>query len=258
MFSSAFGQNQPKRSAESQQSLYLRLYSKNQAIGSGTGFLYKSATKHYLITNWHVVTNKNPTTKGWLDPNFPISPDRVEIYYHDNQDKPVALSENLIDASGQVKYYEYPLGQQMVDVVALPLANTNGAQLYPIQIDEALVKHIFIPANSQLFVIGYPLGTYSNDYYPIFKSGNIASDPDVDQQGLPLFWIDATGFPGMSGSPVYSISNQLTLKDGRHQMLGFSLSHLMGVFSGAPFGGKTGLGNVWKMSYLLPLFKKLP
>ena len=51
-------------------------------------------------------------------------------------------------------------------------------------------------------IIGFPLGLTSEGAFPIWKSGHIASDPDLDYNGLPAFLIDATTRGGMSGSPV--------------------------------------------------------
>jgi S1-C subfamily serine protease len=64
---------------ESVQSLYIEVLRDNITLGSATGFIIKSNTQNYLITNWHVVTNKNPVTKNWLDPKVQISPNRIGI-----------------------------------------------------------------------------------------------------------------------------------------------------------------------------------
>ena len=52
-------------------------------------------------------------------------------------------------------------------------------------------------------LLGYPYGFYDKKHLlPIWKTGHIASEPDVDFEGEPTFLVDVSAFPGMSGSPV--------------------------------------------------------
>jgi hypothetical protein len=52
-------------------------------------------------------------------------------------------------------------------------------------------------------VIGYPLGLSAGESWPIWKTGHIASDLDIDSEsGWPAFLIYATTRSGMSGTPV--------------------------------------------------------
>ena len=67
---------------ESVQSLYIELFKDNNFLGSATGFVIRSKTQNYLITNWHVVTNKNPSTKNWIDSKLPVSPNKVAIIHN--------------------------------------------------------------------------------------------------------------------------------------------------------------------------------
>ena len=41
---------------------------------------------------------------------------------------------------------------------------------------------------------------------PVWKTGSIASEPEVDFDGKPCFLLDVSAFPGMSGSPAFAIS----------------------------------------------------
>lgn len=59
-------------------------------------------------------------------------------------------------------------------------------------------------AGWEVIFIGYPSGWF--DYVnltPILRTGTAATPPAVDYQGKPIFLIDASVFPGSSGSPVF-------------------------------------------------------
>jgi hypothetical protein len=60
---------------------------------------------------------------------------------------------------------------------------------------------------SLVTLIGYPYGFYDRlNALPIWKTGSLASEPDVDFNGEPLLTIDISAFPGMSGSPAFAIA----------------------------------------------------
>jgi hypothetical protein len=52
--------------------------------------------------------------------------------------------------------------------------------------------------------VGYPNGLFDRkNLLPVVRRGTLASPPDVDYDGLPAFIVDASVFPGSSGSPVF-------------------------------------------------------
>ncbi|TFD74495.1 hypothetical protein E3T48_13320 [Cryobacterium fucosi] len=54
--------------------------------------------------------------------------------------------------------------------------------------------------------IGYPNGLYdSASLLPIVRQGYAATAMNVDYEGKPTFLIDASVFPGSSGSPVFLV-----------------------------------------------------
>ena len=63
--------------------LYLEMYRGEQNAGVATGFVVKKNDSYYLITNWHVVTCRNPynnnrplSTTGVVDPNI------LKVWFH--------------------------------------------------------------------------------------------------------------------------------------------------------------------------------
>ena len=79
----------------------------------------------------------------------------------------------------------------------------------------------------EIIFVGYPIGLYDErNLLPIFRRGTTATHPNIDYEGRPIFLIDASVFPGSSGSPVFHYRQGLSL-DGRELSLTRS-----GVFLG--------------------------
>ena len=54
-------------------------HANGKLLGSATAFVWRRAEKHYLITNWHVVTGKN-ATDGCLE--LPIRPETLRTHFN--------------------------------------------------------------------------------------------------------------------------------------------------------------------------------
>jgi len=243
---------------ESVQSLYVQIFKDSVLLGNATGFVIKSKTRNYLITNWHVVTNKDPRTRDWIKDHPKISPNRIEIVHNSkNLGEYKSVYESLVDKSGKAKFVEFPLrrgSREMIDVAAIPLSDTTEITIYPVKYTDELDSLVLQPTD-RLFVLGFPKGLRSAPFMPIWKSGLIASEPDIDQEGKPIVWLDIEAFPGMSGSPVYLITDKLNYKNGSSaQIIGGSKSFFTGVFS---HDKGSNVGAVWKSWHLKELFSYL-
>jgi V8-like Glu-specific endopeptidase len=241
---------------ESVQSLYIELYRDNRLLGSATGFVIKSKTQNYLVTNWHVVTNKNPINKQWLD-TVKISPNRIVIVHNAKTlGEYVIRDEKLLDKNDNPLWHENKIKNEMVDVVEIPLKDTNDITIYPVPYNNSVDTTILFQPTNRIFILGFPLAMHSLPFMPIWKTGTIASEPDIDQESKPIIWIDASTFPGMSGSPVYFMKNDYITKSGSSiKQFGQSMSVFIGVFS---HENKGVIGALWKAQYLRKLFNALP
>lgn len=240
---------------ESVRSLYLELFLDSIPISTATGFIIKSRTMNYLVTNYHVITNKNPINGKWLDSTNRKAPNRIFILHNGLKlGEHVFKTEPILDKKGYPLWVQYNIGKEFVDVVALPLKDTTGISIFDVPYTNSLDTAISIRPTSQVFILGFPFGIRSASEFPIWKSGTIASEPDIDQENKPIIWVDASTFPGMSGSPVYIIGNQMQRKDGGFMVFSNNVSVFLGVFSHA----YTIAGALWKASYLKSLFDKLP
>lgn len=184
-------------------SLHLELLKCGKKIGEGTGFIYlhQKSNKRFLITNYHVLTCRNPKEPARLLPNYPDSPDEILFYIPSKpsyEPKPGSLKINA-----ETKWIEHRRRSDGVDIVALPINFPEDAAVLT-QNQLPLVEDIDLEVGSNLFVIGFPWGFSAGDYYPIWKKGTIASEPVFEPNGLSMFYIDAYTYPGMSGSPVFA------------------------------------------------------
>ena len=78
-----------------------------------------------------------------------------------------------------------------------------------------------------------------------WSSGFVATDPDIDWSGLPVFLIDCRSRRGQSGSPV-------VLRVGEPRLMGANTTRLIGLYSGR-IRKESDLGMVWKTEAILEL-----
>ena len=116
-------------------SLHLQCFLQGALIGEGTGFVVIHNATNCLITNWHVITGRDPNTGEPLSATGAADPDMIAIWHHDAKRLGSwhQIAEPLIDpSSGNRLWREHPLGRQ-IDVVALALKpNDTWQPVFPL------------------------------------------------------------------------------------------------------------------------------
>jgi hypothetical protein len=85
--------------------------------------------------------------------------------------------------------------------------------------------------STQATLLGYPYGFFdTRNFLPVWKTGHLATEPDFDFQGEPVFLVDVSAFPGMSGAPVVAVANGV-YEDNAGGMMSGVPRKLLGVFS---------------------------
>ena len=149
------------------------------------------------------------------------------------------VTESLNDESGNPRWLSHADGSK-IDVAALPVAPTYEIKLHPLPLALAQTN-LFAGVGETVSIVGYPLGITGGGAFPIWKTGHIASEPEIDREDLPVFLVDATTRRGMSGSPVYRRFHGLgwrtrrgtEMMDSRTVRAGSSeLTRFMGVYAG--------------------------
>lgn len=240
-------------------SLLLKVLSTNQTIGTATGFVVQKGTNYYLVTNWHVVSAKNPNSGASLDPQGRI-PDQLQILHNrkGRLGQWLWITEELFDhVTHAPRWIEHPQLGRRADLVLLPLTVSDDVDFYPLDLELRSTPIRLMPA-AAVSVVGFPFGHASGAGLPIWKSGTIASDPDVDYENTPQFLVDATGRPGMSGSPVYARRIGTFLSESGVNMAGSgSIDRFLGVYAG-DIDQFSEIGRVWKAAALMEIYNSLP
>ncbi len=226
-------------------------------IAEATGFAVQRGGMHYLLTNWHVVTGRRPATNKPLDlKNAAADPDEVDVWFHAAgalgtwHRRPIALR---VKETGAKLWLEHARGRE-IDVVAVPFAMPTACTVYPLDLTTSTADVRVVPSEP-LSIVGFPLGLTVAGKCPIWKTGHLASDMDLNLTGeRPAFLIDATTKPAMSGSPVFA-----RRVGGWASSTGFNVggeaTRFLGIYSGRlPDEVDASIGFVWKPSAIDEIF----
>jgi len=238
-------------------SLHLEIFFNAQQLGSGTGFIVARDGEHFLITNWHVVSGRDPKTDNPLS-GLAAIPNTIRIWHHrkDLLGKWIPKDVSLQDGNGKLTWKEIDTADGKADVIALPIEVTNDIDVHPLDITLANTDLIILPSDP-VSIIGFPYNQSAFGKFPIWKTGHVASDIDIDYAKRPIFLIDASTKKGMSGSPVIAYRSGLI-----HSSEGFQLgvpprTKFMGIYSGRvqdeELSELSNLGQVWKPSVIVQL-----
>jgi hypothetical protein len=236
-------------------SLNLKILLNETPIGSATGFVVDKGDKHYLVTNRHVVLACGPDQApanigGWICAN------KVAIFQNrlGHLGDWFWVVEDLFDEHGNKLWFEHPTLAGAADLVALPLIHTENVQFYPLNLELRNTDVLVTPGDT-VSVVGFPFGLAQSAGLPIWKTGTIASDLDINFNGKPMFLVDTTSRQGMSGSPVYAVRTGGTYRFSGGTQVG-SATKFLGVYSEQNVNAE--LGGVWKAIALWDLYNSLP
>ncbi|MEW6188719.1 MAG: serine protease [Actinomycetota bacterium] len=173
------------------------------SISIGTGFIFDYAKddKHYLfvVTNKHVIKD---STRGKL------------AFNQSDGEKPILGKVFTIEYPNfEKQWIAHP--QEDIDVAIMPFApvlnelHQKGVQIFfksvtpeLIPSDKSLSEDI--DAVEDIIFVGYPSNIFDRrNLLPVVRRGITATPISVDFEGKPTFLIDASIFPGSSGSPVF-------------------------------------------------------
>lgn len=224
--------------------LHIEAYFNDTPLGSATGFLVVNKNKKYLITNWHVVSGRDPITDAPLDIKTSGIPNKLHVWMQkNNKDLHMWLGIKLSLTRDDKKLWkEHPMGRE-VDVVAIPVEEMSLIEYHPLDLS-LMNTNLYISPSETASIIGFPFGRPSYGKFPIWKTGHIASDIDFDYEEKPAFLIDATTKPGMSGSPVIARREGLYRPTKDLTTVG-EATRFLGIYSGR-IHGDSDIGIVWK------------
>jgi Trypsin-like peptidase domain len=238
----------------SRQSLLLKLRFDGVELSTATGFVVKgSGGTLTLVTNWHVFSGRNHETGELLSPTGAI-PNEV-VVFHNKKGAPgewVERVERLVNEDGKPLWSAHPEYGSRIDLAALTLRQFEDVDVLPISVYLGRKQVAVSPADI-VSVIGFPYGRTAGENYAIWATGFVASEPDVDYDGLPVFLIDCRSRQGQSGSPVIAYrTGPVRLDDGSVLVPNGPIARFLGVYSGR-ITPESDIGRVWKAQILADL-----
>jgi hypothetical protein len=250
------------------------LASGTRTVSQGTGFLFATTRGNepdqvFLVTNYHVVTGNEPQSQA------PVKGDRLQFYLHTSRDEPTSyfpVNIPLYTKTGEpvwIQSSQFPEADVVLVPIVQALYSARG-QLFVFSEAHTLIDMKVRPS-TEATLLGYPYGFFdTKNFLPVWKTGHLATEPSFDFQGEPVFLVDVSAFPGMSGSPVVAVSQGVYENEAGEMMTGVQRK-LLGVFSamrmvkarptadssgmsidtGTPSPGDSlQLGYVWKASLI--------
>jgi hypothetical protein len=234
-------------------SLFVRMQFGDQGLATGTGFVSQTGKGPVLITNRHNVTGRNQETDQPLSQTGGV-PDRLCIVHNrkDRLGQWVERTEPLY-AGQRPRWHEHPTLGAKGDFVAIPLTQLDdvGLRAYTPATPGA---QIMIGVADAVSVVGFPFGLRSGGSLAVWATGFIASEPEIDHDGLPIFLIDCRSRQGQSGSAViaYRGGGAYQESPGVSVVTNNPVWRFLGIYSGR-INKESDLGIVWKASAITEL-----
>lgn len=252
------GEAVPVIAQPSVMSLLLVMRFNETVLSTGTGFLVQGESGLLLITNRHNLTGRHQQTGQPIASHGGV-PDQVTIWH--NASNGIgnwrAITEPLYDDDCP-RWREHPVLGSKLDVVALPLTDTTDIAFYPYDLVNT-GPDIQVGPSDYLSVVGFPFGLTAGGVFPVWATGFMASEPEVDFNDLPIFLIDCRSRQGQSGSAVlaYRSGGMVAMASGGSAAFSGPVWKFLGIYSGR-INPESDLGIVWKASAVAELVQSCP
>ncbi len=193
---------------------------------NGTGFFYidsmnkkddhwHAINKMWLITNRHLIYFKDSKGREYLPDEFTFN---LKKFVNDSTVEWLPIKVSNQEIRKRLKLCP----DSTVDIVAIQINDLIKDDLFrsKLMIFSPILETDFpdstsgeINVTDNVNIVGYPIDFYDRyNFYPIVKSGSIASRWTYFFNAHPYFLIDSKLFPGSSGSVVISKPSNLLVR----------------------------------------------
>ncbi len=240
------------------QSLLIQMRFDDEPLSIGTAFVVISSSGHVLITNRHNVTGRHQELNHPLSQTGGIPNEMIVMHNRSgNVGKWLPKTEKLLSDSGTPLWREHPTLGAQADFVALPLTQLDDVAVYPYDLGNTGPDILVGPADS-LSVVGFPFGMQAGGSLAIWATGFMASEPEISQNNMPIFYIDCRSRPGQSGSAViaYRSGGSVAIKGGGTSIFSGPVTKFLGIYSGR-VNEQSDIGIVWRADAIKQLVDTL-
>jgi hypothetical protein len=177
------------------------MYFNDTELGLGTAFLWTEKNSHYLITNWHNVSGKDPFT-GKHTSKTAAEPNKIVAWMHEKTALGSKINKviPIRDEDGVPKWFIHPTHGNKIDVVALPVPEYQDVEVYAVNLLPE--SDLLFRVGMDIFILGFPFGLGLGTL-PVWKRGSVATEPELVPTDCLHILVDSASRPGMSGSPVF-------------------------------------------------------
>ncbi|MBD8608646.1 trypsin-like peptidase domain-containing protein [Aeromicrobium sp. CFBP 8757] len=198
---------------------------------TGTGFVVGFETTEglvpFVVTNKHVLAGATKLTVRFVARGADGQPEQRATQIQMVQFGPHSWAGHP-DAAVDVAVFQ-----------AAPVLNQMETDGHPALVKWAPASMLLTSAQAEetdaleaVTFIGYPNGLFdTTSYLPIARRGQTATPLSNDYRGYPAFLIDASVFPGSSGSPVLLVDRGGHVDRQGNFNLGSNRIHLLGVLA---------------------------
>jgi hypothetical protein len=232
------------------QSLYVESQARGNKIGTGTAFVVAAEVgDSFLLTNRHIVTGRHQDTGELLSKVTGAEPDSLLVWHNASTELGHFVSVDVPLYDGEMPLWiEHPTLGPKADFVALRLPVRSDIKTYPYR--AKYLSHMEIEPAQTVSVVGFPFGERTGRSFAVWATGFVASEPEIDHGGRPVFLVDCRSRPGQSGSPV--ILHRGYRNEVAESKESEIMSELLGIYSGR-INEDSDLGIVWKTYAIIDL-----
>lgn len=243
--------------------LYVEPCFGSETLSKASGFFWAHGSRTFLVTNWHVLSGRNPLDGKPMRDDAAI-PNGLRFFSYRRVGGSTARKGSfcvdyvqvlvpLDDAStGAPRWLEHSSYGRHVDVAALDVTDIVADLHYGCAngLEGDIPKQL--DPGQDVFIVGFPFGLISGAPAPVWKRGSIALDPTLNPEGLPKMLVDTATREGMSGSVVISMfpvpEHDTRRGDDPRPVYYKEYPAVIGVYSGRHYPDleKAQLGIVWK------------
>jgi hypothetical protein len=181
---------------------------KEEPLAHATGFCWRHGKDVYLITARHVLCGRSPFDNTLMSANGFI-PLLFDIFVTvENPQSSNMWTRGKVrlarSAEDDIPWLEDPdFATFRTDIAAWKLPVACHAPVRCLNDEAGNFTPMMTMVGFDCFVVGYPTPAKAGAMTPIWRRGVLASEPLLAVDEKPMFLLDASTSPGLSGSPVF-------------------------------------------------------